>query len=161
MPKHLLLVEPDPGHVGLHGLPDRLPSLVRVTARREFQQASRLLTTEPPDLLVTNVRLGAYNGVHLALLADPALTRVIVYTDEHDAGLARDAQAAGAFYERLPRLAAALPSYVQARLPERDLRDPNVVDRRRLFRRGRRAADVPAVFEMLTGWQSAGGNPLA
>jgi two-component system response regulator AtoC len=34
---------------------------------RTFEDASRLLATEAPDLLITDERLGAFNGLHLVV----------------------------------------------------------------------------------------------
>jgi hypothetical protein len=68
-----------------------------------------------------------------------------VYTDRHDAWLAREAQRAGAFYEsRDNNMGRALGAYLSASLPEGDRRDPDTRDRRHLFRGGRRCTDGPA-----------------
>jgi hypothetical protein len=56
--------------------------------------------------------------------------------------LAQEAQAAGAFYERQEFVLRAVPSLLQAQLPHQDRRDPETVDRRALFRGGRRSTDV-------------------
>jgi DNA-binding response OmpR family regulator len=39
-----------------------------VTTRSSFEEARKDITTEPPDILVTDVRLGAFNGLQLAVL---------------------------------------------------------------------------------------------
>jgi DNA-binding NtrC family response regulator len=115
----------------------------QVDARPDFVGARARLLASPPHLLVTNIRLGAYNGLHLAhLAATLALpTRVIVYGDADSVALAREAQIAGAFYVPGQRIAAALPAYLDAELPPTDRRDVARVDRRQQFRRGRRATD--------------------
>lgn len=141
MLKHVLVVDPTPARVRVREIRASLKGVARVTTATGFQRARGRLRTERPDLVVTNVCLEAYNGIHLALLADPARTRVIVYADEHDASLARDVQAAGAFYERRPRLTAAVPAYLHATLPAMDRRNPAVADRRQTSRNGRRATD--------------------
>ena len=72
-------------------------------------------------------------------------TRCVVYADAQDLLLAREAQAAGAFFELKPRLLAALPGYVRGRLPPHNRRDPAVFDRRRVFRGGRRCVDMSII----------------
>ena len=135
----------------LDGLKERWSHLVEVEVCTEFSIArARLFETPPPDLLVTNLRLGPFNGLHLVYLAQSANLPTICLTyGEHknttDVALAREAQLAGAFYEASYRLPHALPSYLQAELPERDRRDPARVDRRATFRGGRRATDLTEV----------------
>jgi ActR/RegA family two-component response regulator len=111
----------------------------------EFRRARARLLTKPPDFLVTNLRLEAYNGLHLVLLAAGTGTRCIVYAANDDIVLAREAQNLGAFYERLERLPFALRTYVTALLPQRDRRDVAVLDRRLIFRGGRRSTDLSAL----------------
>jgi len=139
--KEILLVDPDPD--GLRALHSALRPLADVEACSEFRAArTRLLGPQPPDLLVTNIRLEAYNGLHLVLLAAGTHTRCIVYSTFDDLVLAREVQAAGAFYERAKRLPQTLPAYVNAMLPRHDRRDPTVLDRRLVFRGGRRSTDL-------------------
>jgi DNA-binding NtrC family response regulator len=113
----------------------------------DFSTARARLRAEPPELLITALRLREYNGLNLVYLAAGAglPTRSIVYTEADDAGMAREIRAAGAFYEVRPRLPKVLPRYVAAlRLPPQDRRDVGVYDRRRSGRSGgRRAVDQP------------------
>jgi hypothetical protein len=92
------------------------------------------------DFMVVNVRLGAYNGVHLVYLdsAHGFGARSIVYAVHHDVGLAGQARDAGAFYETFDRLPVALEGYLRGALPSRDRRDPARVDRRASAARGGR-----------------------
>jgi hypothetical protein len=115
-----------------------------------FQTAKRRLLQREAQLLVTNLRLDAYNGLHLIYLASGAetLTRCIVYSAYPDLTLIEEAQAAGAMYERASSLPHALPSYIFGELPRRDRRSPLSMDRRQLFRGGRRAADIPFVASL-------------
>jgi DNA-binding NtrC family response regulator len=122
-----------------------------------FEIARRRLEEEPPDLLVTNVRLGLFNGIQLCYLVkrgDPH-TPVIVYASDKDLALSADAQQACGFFERQPFLPHSLPAFLAAadqtltdrgcpagRLPDQDRRNPLVVDRRAAFRGGRRATDL-------------------
>lgn len=67
---------------------------------RSFEEAKTLLTGHP-KLLITEVRLGAYNGLHLAIRADAIGTPAVVI-GEPDVVLERDAQRLGAVYLTLP-----------------------------------------------------------
>jgi response regulator of citrate/malate metabolism len=121
--------------------------LTRVIVARSFHDARTQLGAWPPDALVTNLRLGDYNGLHLVLLARSAnhATRCIVYSDRPDTYLVREAQSIGAFFERTDRLVHALPGYCRAALPSKDRRAPDGRDRRAVFRGGRRSVDQPVV----------------
>ena len=141
----LLLVEPR--DASREVLRAAIGPLASVEAHADFADARRRLSAAPVDFLVTNVRLGAYNGLHLVYLAESfnrGLTRAIVYSDVLDIGIAREAQLAGAFYELRTNLPAALVSYLRAPiLPPRDRRNPAQGDRRAQFRGGRRGSDLP------------------
>ena len=97
--------------------------------------------------MVTNMRLGAYNGLHLAYLCGVhgSAARVIVYTDRRDVGFAREVHRAGAFYEIAASLPATIAACVAGTLPERDRRDSAVPDRRGRARGGRRGWDRSVV----------------
>jgi DNA-binding NarL/FixJ family response regulator len=111
-----------------------------------FEGARSHLLESPPDVLVTNLRLEEYNGLHLVLLVVNAgtPTRCLVHTNRPDLYLARQIQALGAFFEHTERLEQSLPSYIRAALPENDRRDPDCYDRRNRSRGGRRSADQHA-----------------
>jgi DNA-binding NtrC family response regulator len=111
----------------------------------EFRRARTRLLTKPPDFLVTNLRLEAHNGLHLVLLAAGTGTRCIVYAANDDIVSAHEAQNLGAFYERSERFPFALRTYVTTSLPQRDRRDVMVLDRRLIFRGGRRSTDLSAL----------------
>jgi hypothetical protein len=110
--------------------------------RLPFQDARPRLLSRRPDLLITNLRLKAYNGLHLVHLAAGTPTRCIVYSTSDDIVLAREAQAAGAFFEHQLRLPLVLQSYVKATLPRYDRRGLTMRDRRTLVRGGRRCSDL-------------------
>ena len=141
-----LLVEPDMERRMLFAA--ALAGVAHVCASADFVTARRSLSTARYDLLVANMRLGAYNGLHLVYVARDTDTRSLVYTEDDDLFLARTAQAAGAFYERSRRVSIALPGYVSRWLPPGDRRNPAVVDRRgaAIFRGGRRCADLGAAL---------------
>jgi hypothetical protein len=134
----VIIVEPDAERLSLLLL--SLTDVAIAIGCRDFTEARARLAAEPPDLLVTNVRLREYNGIHLVMLASPP-TRSVVYMDREDLVLLREAQRVGAFVESPERLLFSLPSYVGAALRVRDRRDVVCFDRRRQARGGRRAAD--------------------
>jgi hypothetical protein len=139
--KHLLVVEPD-AILGQRVLA-RCEGIAQATLCRDFLSARSQLLASAPDLLVTNLRLEEYNGLHLVLLASSeGVTRSLVHTDRPDPYLVREAQAIGAFFERTERLLHALVGYLNFNLPQRDRRNSDRYDRRTAFRGGRRAADI-------------------
>jgi hypothetical protein len=146
--RRLLLVEPDRAlwsilAVSLRGLAHVEPVADFQTARARLWRASLFKT--PFDLLVTNMQLGAYNGLQLVyLLPTTGLpTRSLVYTNRLDAGWGQEAQHAGAFYEIRARLPYALPAYLLAQLPTVDRRRVTISERRARPRGGRRRSDEP------------------
>lgn len=140
MAADILLVEPENSAL-VAAIEQALAEGTRVGVCKTFRTARAILLSDPPSLLVTNLRLHDYNGLHLVLLAPPA-TRCVVYAATDDLLLARETQAAGAFYERQDRLPVAVQNYLTAGLPGRDRRNVAVLDRRRAFRGGRRCTDV-------------------
>ena len=54
----------------------------------------------------------------------------MVYAREYDRLLAAEAQAAGAYHERLEFVPVSIVTFLHAALPEQDRRDPGTVDRR-------------------------------
>jgi hypothetical protein len=141
--KHLLLVEPDPIiSSALEHDYGRTAAIVRCP---DFHGARSVLIDQPPDVLVTNLRLRDYNGLHLVLLAKAADRRTVcvVHSNKPDAFLIREAQANGAFFERTERLSNSLGGYLSGPLPDNDRRAPDQVDRRGAARGGRRSADHP------------------
>jgi hypothetical protein len=137
----VLLVDPD--WVTLEALRVTLRAVAQVASCSDFQPARQILLADPPDRLFTNMRLDAYNGLHLVYLAFALKLpiRSIVYDAADDLVLAREVQAVGAFYERRTRLPDSVVSLATSILPPRDRRDPATADRRRHLRGGRRAID--------------------
>jgi len=138
---HVLVVETDP--VFESHLQQAVSDVADIRCVSQFAAACSVLQQGAVDLLVTNVRLGAFNGLHLVYLAQCVArgTRAVVYTEWLDTGLGRDVQREGAFYETRPCLPHTLTSYVDAILPPMDGRTLAVHDRRQTFRGGRRSAD--------------------
>jgi DNA-binding NarL/FixJ family response regulator len=110
--------------------------------------------------LVTNIRLQAYNGLHLAYLARMSTRpiRILVYGEDDDLLLAREAQELGAFYESRKSVASSLAGYLTSLLPATDRRNAAVQDRRSMYRGGRRSGDV-AVFSDPLGVRQSSGSP--
>jgi len=141
-PKRVLLVDPDARAFG--DIERALKSIAQIHVCEDFKSAHAKLFARPPDLLVTNVCLEAYNGLHLVHLAAGfgLPTRSVAYTERPDLGLARMVQAAKAFYESRESVLAALPAYVGATLPSIDRRDVTSTVRRAPAKGGRRATDL-------------------
>jgi DNA-binding NtrC family response regulator len=99
----ILLVDDDPAALsGLAALLREEGYLIRRAA--SFQEAKDLLTTEPHQLLITDVRLGSFNGLQLvayARLHNPGLP-VIVATGYDDPVIGEDARRLGALYISKP-----------------------------------------------------------
>jgi len=141
-PLSALVVDTDPIFVS-ELAPIVTASGFRVLALSDFAAARHELYVCRPDVLVANVRLGSFNGIHLAYLAkiNKHDTRAMIYGDE-DRLLAGEVQSAGAFWVRTSLVRLALGAFLHASLPTRDRRDVNVNDRRHLFRGGRRTTDL-------------------
>jgi DNA-binding NtrC family response regulator len=96
---------------------------LHVTATESFSSARQLLVAQPPSILVTEIRLGAYNGLHLAHLGrwlQPHM-RLIVMSRFHDRVLRRDAEVMGAAFVQKPVTSAALLAALYSTM----LREPN------------------------------------
>src|SRR5204863_9099611 len=97
----------------------------------DFESARRRLGAMRFDFVISNLRLGAFNGLHLTYAATAtAPVRCIVYTDAREPALAQDVLRAGAFYEGTDRLPVTLTAYLSGELPPTDRRDPAKPDRR-------------------------------
>jgi hypothetical protein len=138
----LLLVEPDAASRAM--VMAAIGSMAEVESVADFTIARSRLDTLQSSLLVTNLRLGGYNGLQLVYMAQlgGAGVRAVVYDVEYDAGLARETRRACAFYELLHRLPVTLPAYLGAVLPPLDRRIAGLVERRAARRGGRRRWDT-------------------
>jgi FixJ family two-component response regulator len=101
MPALVLLVDDDPEVV--HTLRQMLESAGhRVMAATSFEDGKRLLAgTPPPSVLITDVRLGAFNGLQLAVLRPPT-TGVIVISGFLDRTLEAETKRLGGVYMLKP-----------------------------------------------------------
>ena len=146
MPPRAILVEPNQDYASR-----LVTSAISVgwdpEVHSAFTTARQALLKTLPNAVVSNIRLGEFNGIQLAYLtrqANPGAV-LILYSDTHDHVLVREARIAGSFYEPMAFLPTALPAYLSAKLPIRDRRQIVTDDRRRFFRGGRRATDVAAL----------------
>jgi len=95
-PVHVLVVAPTPAIA--QTVTSRLVDLrVNVTLVTSFDEARQGLRDSIPDLLISEVRLGEFNGLHLALRARSQGVRTIVLGD-NDQVTRREAAALGADY---------------------------------------------------------------
>lgn len=139
--ERVLLVEPDDARRA--HLRDAVRAIADIDGDADFIDARMHLISRPYDWLVTNIRLGAHNGLHLVHLAGTLRrrTRSLAYDDQRDLWLAREAQRVGAFYESADRLDRVLPAYLRGALPPQDRRNPADPERRVRSRGGRRCTD--------------------
>lgn len=140
-PKTILLVEPDDAVRA--ALVSAVGPRAEVEVHAGFESArGRVLSAF--DFLVTPLRLGEYNGLHLVILAKSGAssTTAVVYAEEGDLTLASNVQRLGAFFELARRMPIVLPGYLGSTLPSQDRRDPLRFDRRAHSLGGRRAWDA-------------------
>ena len=147
--RQLLIVEPDPGHRDV--LRSVAIAHAHADAVGDFHTACTRLTLRPPDLIVANLRLQTNtDGLQLAYVVASAgyETRTLVYGSQVESWVLRELRRAGVFYEPLGRIASVLPAYARADLPVLDRRHPGTLDRRMVYRGGRRASDVALTFDL-------------
>src|SRR5215510_3532353 len=83
----VLLVEPNPRVADM--ITASIRSLAHVYHHLKFESARRRLGTQHLDFVVSNLRLGAFNGLHLAYAINAVTpTRCIVYTESREPALA-------------------------------------------------------------------------
>jgi DNA-binding response OmpR family regulator len=97
MTETLLIVEPDP--LCQRAMVDVLKAgRYRTLTAPGFGRALQLMDSVRPELLITVVRLGKFNGLHLVVLGratDPRMAALVI-DDRRDEGLQREAIVAGA-----------------------------------------------------------------
>jgi DNA-binding NtrC family response regulator len=95
----LLIVDDDPAVLRSLGryLADRGYGVVSCST---FEQARREIPLHRPDIVITDVRLGAFNGLQLAILARHVRPdgRVIVFSGFDDPVLEQEAERIGATF---------------------------------------------------------------
>jgi CheY-like chemotaxis protein len=108
------------------------PAGYLVACASTFEEARRRLELAPPDLLVTAVRLGAFNGLHLVLHAHadcPAMPAIVV-DDQRDAVLEAEAKKMAAAYVAKPLDRNDLVNLAKRLLEGLNERPSSVVERR-------------------------------
>lgn len=98
------------------------PADFDVTFTQSFSEAKALLAGRLPDLLVTSLRLGEYNGLHLVLrgkAVHPAMT-AIVLSRASDAALEADAERLGATFVIYPESRKELAAAIERTMYRRD-----------------------------------------
>ena len=99
----VLIVEPSLDELVL--LMSRLNNAgFQVTAAESFAQARPILASQPPSILITALRLGAYNGLHLVLRGKTVRPDMaaLVTSPITDSVLQADAEAMGATFVVTP-----------------------------------------------------------
>ena len=154
----VLLVEPET--VLRLQIRNAVDTMAVIDAEPGVPTARQRLLGAPYSWLVTNIRLQAYNGLHLAYLARMSARpiRILVYGEGDDLLLAREAQQLGAFYESRKSVVNSLAGYLTGLLPATDRRDASVQDRRSMYRGGRRSADVEMFSDPLRVRQSSASS---
>jgi two-component system C4-dicarboxylate transport response regulator DctD len=86
-----------------------------VQTATSFEDGKRLLVDAPPDVLVTDIRLGRYNGLQLAVIR-PAGTTLVVISGHPDSTLEAETSRLGGRFILKPVSAQDLIEAIQ-RLP--------------------------------------------
>lgn len=95
-----------------------------VVTAPDFEEAKKKIDAEAPDLLIVDIRLGPYNGLHLVVrerLAHPERP-VIITTGFPDALLEAEARRYGAEFLEKPIRSADLIALVKKLLADREVR---------------------------------------
>jgi DNA-binding response OmpR family regulator len=139
MPRTILLVDDDGAtRWGLVALLEEAG--YTVIAVGTLQAGKQALIAENPHLMITDVRLGAYNGLHL-IVARPTPIPAIVITGFPDPTLEAEARRMGADFLIKPVAPAELLWLIEQRLAEAE-RHPFQPARR--WERKRLTTDLPA-----------------
>jgi DNA-binding response OmpR family regulator len=87
----------------------------RVQKATSFEEGKRLLTEEPPEVLVTDIRLGRYNGLQLAVIR-PAGTALVVISGHPDSTLEAETRRLGGRFIMKPVGAPALLDAIEGQI---------------------------------------------
>jgi DNA-binding response OmpR family regulator len=137
MPIRLLIV--DPASPSLEAVERVLTGMGHsATTVSTFHEAKQRLVLAPPDLLVTAVKLGAYNGIQLVLRANAGISSLVI-DDAYDPVLEREATSAGAVYLVRPIEDGSLAAVVERLLGDARAEPSSAVTRRW----PRKHADMP------------------
>ena len=83
-----------------------------VEVATSFEEGKRLLADAPPDVLVTDIRLGRYNGLQLAVIR-PAATALVVISGHPDPTLEAETRRLGGQFMMKPVGARHLVEAIQ------------------------------------------------
>lgn len=99
VPQTILVVDNDPEQLGATRDVLRRAGY-RVSGATTFREAHQLLALDPPHLLIADVRLGAFNGLHLLVMSRPDHPEMaaIITSVSPDPVLQADARRHGAEY---------------------------------------------------------------
>ena len=100
-----------------------------VAETASMTEAVRLLESETPDLVVTDLRLAEFNGLYLAAV-NPQRIPIVVVTGYADRGLEMEARALGADFLLKPVKPSQLLAVVERRLPQAEKEETFSVARR-------------------------------
>ena len=114
MPARILVVDDDIGYLTVtKDLLERCGHEVLLAST--FDEGRRALREDSPDLLIADVRLGAFNGLQLIVTGDLHIPTIVV-SGFDDAVLQADARAFGAEYLVKPVTAASLLDLIDQKL---------------------------------------------
>jgi FixJ family two-component response regulator len=131
VPSRVLIVDDDAStRIGLSELLSEAGYEVR--ALGTFEEGLRALRTDPPDLLIADVRLGAFNGLQLLVSTSRSIPAIVI-TGFADPVLEADARQHGADYLLKPFAPDLLLQLVRRRLPE--VQQSRIRSRRRWARK--------------------------
>jgi DNA-binding NtrC family response regulator len=118
--RSVLVVDPDPSDLSNTALVLQSAGY-RVAVATAFDEAKVLLASESPDLLITGLRLGPYNGLHLVLRSrsDHPAMAAIVTSRYPDPVLEAEAQRQRAAFLLKPVTDTELLEAISASLGER------------------------------------------
>ncbi len=86
-----------------------------VVTAPSVEQGKKLLAAEDPDLLITDVRMGAFNGLHLLALSPATLPKIVI-TGHDDPVVESDARRMGAEFLLKPVSPSDLLKIVEDKL---------------------------------------------
>ncbi|MEN3339919.1 MAG: two-component system, NtrC family, response regulator HydG [Acidobacteriota bacterium] len=122
MPARILVVDDDIGYLTVtKDLLER--SGHEVLLASTFDEGRRALREDAPDLLIADVRLGAFNGLQLIVTGDVRIPTIVV-SGFDDAVLQADAKAFGADYLVKPVTASSLLGLIDQKLGRPAAADP-------------------------------------
>lgn len=120
-----------------------------VTVASTFKEARNALTASRPMILIADLRLGEYNGLHLVLRGKSAYRHLpaLITSHVHDEVLQREAEQLGATYVTLPTEHEEFVAAVSRTILRADVKNPVRPPFERRQRQRRSAASTPVSGE--------------